>query len=88
MEQYRTHRVLLRQLADRLIVEYAGILPPGQVLAAVFRANQSLARNGGVTGEPRLLLCESVVRQALTRRVEADPRLSHFLPSRTGALAS
>jgi hypothetical protein len=38
MQEARLRRAQLQQLTDRLIVEYAGAVPPGQVLAAVVRA--------------------------------------------------
>ena len=42
------NRVGVRDLADRLTLEYAGAVPPGQVLALVFRAERSLGVRGGL----------------------------------------
>jgi hypothetical protein len=36
----------IRALADQLIAEYAGAVPPGQVLATVLRAHLVVARKG------------------------------------------
>ena len=60
-----------RELADLLILEYAGALPPGQVLALVVRAERSLARLHELPADTRLLMCESLVRRLIADRVVA-----------------
>ena len=62
-------RAGVRELADRLSLEYAGALPPGQVLALVFRANRSLGTLSGLPGDLRIEVCEQVVRRLLTDRL-------------------
>ena len=74
MSEHCTQRDLLRRVADRLVAEYAGLLPPGQVLATVFRANHSLGGNVGISGESRPSLCESFAREVLARRVRGGSR--------------
>lgn len=61
----------VRELADLLIVEYAGALPPGQVLALVVRAERSLARLPELPAQTRLLMCEALVRRLIADRVVA-----------------
>lgn len=66
-----------RDLADRLMVEYAGAVPPGQILAAVTRAHRLVTstRFGRSTGE--MELCEAVARRSLADRIiGATPRLA------------
>lgn len=66
-----------RDLADRLMVEYAGAVPPGQILAAVTRAHRLVTKTrlGMSTGE--LALCEAVARRSLADRIiSATPRLT------------
>jgi hypothetical protein len=62
-------RAGVRELADRLTLEYAGALPPGQVLALVFRADRSLASLGGLPATTRLEICEGVARRLLSDRL-------------------
>jgi hypothetical protein len=62
-------RTRVRELADRLTLEYAGALPPAQVLALVFRAHASLVSLRGLPASTRLEICESVARRLLTDRV-------------------
>lgn len=66
-----------RDLADRLMVEYAGAVPPGQILAAVTRAHRLVtsARFGRSIGA--MELCEAVARRSLADRiVSATPRVT------------
>lgn len=67
-----THRAI-HDLADQLVVEYAGALPPGQVLAVVYRTAHRLSHRlslAPVAGaEWPLGTCERLVRQALSERV-------------------
>ena len=67
MTDLRAHREERRHLTDRLIVEYAGSLPPGQVLATVLRADRLLS-----PFEPdqpgRFAMFESVARHWLAER--------------------
>ena len=64
-------RAGVRDLADRLTLEYAGAIPPGQVLALVFRAERSLGSGGRLPSATRLEVCEQVVRRMLTDRLAA-----------------
>ncbi len=64
-------RAGVRDLAERLTLEYAGALPPGQVLAMVFRADRSLVAAGSLPAPPRLEGCEQMVRRMLTDRLAA-----------------
>jgi hypothetical protein len=72
------NRTAVRDLADRLIVEYAGAVPPGQILALVFRAAHRLAGVGALDEAVRLTVCEEAVRRSLTDRIavsaSASPR--------------
>lgn len=53
-----------RELTEQLIVEYAGAVPPGQVLSTVVRADHLLVASH-LGAERRLATCEVVVRRAL-----------------------
>jgi hypothetical protein len=64
-----TNKTSARDLADRLVTEYAGALPPGQVLAIVHRASARRVGVPGLTPEVRLELCEQSARRALTDRI-------------------
>ena len=70
------NRVGVRDLADRLTLEYAGAVPRGQVLALVFRAERSLGVRGGLPAPARLEVCEQVVRRLLTDRLAHYSRAS------------
>jgi hypothetical protein len=59
----------LRDLAERLVLEYAGSLPPGQVMAAVYRSHRSVTGVHPAADSGRLSLCELVARAALTERL-------------------
>ncbi|MFC7501806.1 hypothetical protein [Nocardioides sp. GCM10030258] len=62
------HRRQARQdLADRLIAEYTGALPAGQVLATVLRTDRLLALHH-TAPEDRMELCEELVRHRLVDR--------------------
>lgn len=66
-----------RDLAERLIVEYAGSVPPGQILAAVTRAHRLIrsTRLGRSNGE--MALCEAVARRSIADRIiSATPRMT------------
>ncbi len=73
MADGRTRRRARNELADRLIVEYAGAVPAGQVLAAVLRAEQ-LLRSFQQDEPSRLALCEQLVRHRLTERTSRRGR--------------
>lgn len=74
MEDRRASREQCRILADRLMVEYAGAVPPGQVLAAVFRAHHGLIHHADLTPAARIAICESSARRALTDSAARRPR--------------
>jgi hypothetical protein len=69
MDEVRLRRVQLQELTDRLIVEYAGALPPGQVVAAVVRAQRLVGRDQRPWSPERIALCETFARQRLSLRV-------------------
>ena len=69
----------VRELAERLTLEYSGAIPPEQVLALVFRADRSLASLGHLPVDARIEICEKVVRRLLT------DRLAHFSVSSSAA---
>lgn len=52
------------ELAEQLIIEYAGAVPPGRVLATVLRADRVLRRNGAASAGNEELF-ESLVRHQL-----------------------
>lgn len=58
-----------RELADRLAVEYAGAVTPGQVEAAVTASDTFL--ESIAPGEPteRMAMCESMARHRLVERI-------------------
>ena len=70
------NRVGVRDLADRLALEYAGAVPPGQVLALVFGVDRSLGVRGGLPEATRLEVCEQVVRRLLTDKLARYSRSS------------
>lgn len=59
----------LHDLAESLVAEYAGAVPPGQVFAAVFRSYHALGPNLELTTSQRLTSCEEIARRALTERL-------------------
>lgn len=61
-------------LADQLVVEYAGAIPPGQVLALVYRTAHQLSHLPGVGPDWRTGTCERLVREALTERLGTRDR--------------
>ena len=70
-------RAGVRDLADRLTLEYAGAVPPGQVLALVFRTERSLGARGRLPAATRLDVCEQAVRRLLTDRLAPYSRSSN-----------
>ena len=64
-----TYRALLRDLADQLMLEYSGALPPGQVLGLVYRANSTVTR---VSLESRLSTVGAIVRRLLPDRLALE----------------
>jgi len=69
MQQARLRRAQLQELTDRLIVEYTGAVPPGQVLAAVVRAQRLIGHEGRTWSSERIALCERFARQQLSLRL-------------------
>lgn len=76
MSDPRARRQARQDLADRLILEYAGAVPAGQVLATVLRAEQ-LLRAYHPDEARRMSLCEELVRHRLAEQVvrRSPPRL-------------
>jgi hypothetical protein len=70
----RPGRRELRELVARLVVEYGGVVAPGRVMAAVYRAHQ-LLRHQPVGTEAHLAACERLVRQRLGELPAARPQL-------------
>lgn len=65
--QWRNQR---RELTARMQLEYAGALPPGQVLAAVTRAELLVARTHEEPwSSDRQDVCETIARHLLTLRL-------------------
>ncbi len=62
-------RGAVSDLADQLILEYRGALPPGQVIAEVFRTARQYSAVASMTPAARLASCEAAVRHTLTERV-------------------
>jgi len=74
----QNRRTAVRDLAERLVVEYAGAIPAGQVLAIVFRTAGRLAGVRDLSPDAWLDTCEVAVRRALAdRRVAAHGRPPH-----------
>lgn len=66
-----THLQRRRELTEQLILEYAGAVPPGQVLSAVVRSDHLL---GSDLDADRLDMCEAVVRRTLAECAARGPR--------------
>lgn len=62
-EEFKARRDERQQLVDRLNLEYGGAVSPGQVLAAVLRADRLLGFYE--TGPERSSLCELLARRRL-----------------------
>lgn len=67
-------RIERRNLVDKLMVEYAGAVPPGQILAAVTRAHRLVTKTrlGRSIGD--MTLCEAVARRSLADRIISGAR--------------
>lgn len=76
MEAARAQRRARQELADRLMAEYAGSVPAGQVLAAVLRADRLLSSSHCAAAD-RITLCEQLVRRRFAELTDrtARPRL-------------
>jgi hypothetical protein len=68
----REDRRRCRALANQLIAEYAGAVPPRRVMATVFRAHHALTRHLELSAAARMSLCESSARRALTDQIAGD----------------
>lgn len=79
-----SQRTALTDLADQLRVEFAGSLPPGQILRTVYRAHLLALRTVGI-GTDRLDLSESIARRLLHERIVAEIQAG-TPPPRPGAL--
>lgn len=64
----------LRGVADRLTSECAGGVPPGRVIALVFRVHHALALGPTVDPEERLAACEESARRLLANRPTTSRR--------------
>lgn len=65
MSDPHKRRQARQDLADRLILEYAGALAPGQVMATVLRMERLLRACQPDPGR-RMSMCEELVRHRLT----------------------
>jgi hypothetical protein len=74
MATTHTGRAEVRELADRLVTEYAGTVPTGQVLALVHRTAGRLAAVPGLSLEVRLEICEVAARRTLADRIATSRR--------------
>lgn len=74
MPDTQEHRRERQALVDRLALEYAGAVPPGQVLAAVVRADRLLRASAGGRLDSDLGHCEAIARRALAERAAWRPR--------------
>lgn len=63
----------VRELAQRLTIEYCGAVPPGRVAATVCRAYLIVVRYR-VAAEQQLETCESIARRQLTDMVVSGLR--------------
>jgi hypothetical protein len=76
MEHSVANRVQVYRLAEQLVAEYAGALPPGQVLVIVHRTYHLLT---DLPPDQRLEICEEFARRLLQGRCAAaraaDPEL-------------
>jgi hypothetical protein len=59
----------IRELADQLVVEYSGALPPGQVMALVHRTAHRLSHSPVWRGDHAAEMCEDLVRRVLAERL-------------------
>lgn len=63
-----------RELADRLMAEYADAVPPGQVLAAVARAHCLARSTRRRLGKDKAASsCEGLARRTLAERIAGLP---------------
>ena len=65
-EEFKARRDDRQLLTDRLTLEYGGSVPPGQILAAVLRADRLLGYCDA--GPDRTALCEMLVRRQLAEQ--------------------
>ena len=66
-----TTRADVRDLADRLRVEYGGAVPPSRVSGTVYRTYRAVVVSR-VAADLRLSTCERIVRRRLTDMVASD----------------
>lgn len=62
------------ELTQRLMTEYAGALPPGQIVAAVARAGLVLRTAGLEDLASRVAMWEGLARRSVVERVACAPR--------------
>jgi len=73
-----------QELTERLMAEYAGALPPGQIVAAVTRAGLVLRAAGLEGAATWASTCEEIARRALAEGVAQARRV----PASAGASAA
>lgn len=62
------HRREIESLAERLVLEFGAMLPPGQILRIVHKANRLVLQAAGEAANP-VVLCEVIARDVLRERV-------------------
>ena len=65
------HGTDVRDLADRLQMEYGGAVPPHRVSGTVYRTYRAVVQDR-VAADLRLSTCELIVRRRLTDMVASD----------------
>lgn len=68
-----THRRHIVGLADRLMLEFAETMSPGQILRVVHRADRLVVHCTG-DGQDAVALCEAIARRLICARVLENRR--------------
>lgn len=63
-----THRRQITSLAERFVVEFAGTMPPGQILRVVHQADRLVLRSAG-DAQDSVDLCEAIARRLICERI-------------------
>ena len=69
---HRSHGQGLNDLADRLVLEYAGAVGAAEIRSTVLLADRSVPGDVSPSEAERMLLCESIARRVLTDRLASD----------------
>ncbi|MCD4533299.1 hypothetical protein LRP67_04285 [Nocardioides sp. cx-169] len=68
-----THRTEIARLAEQFMAEFAGTMPPGQILRVVHQADRLVLRSAG-GAENSVSLCEAIARGLIRVRVAEATR--------------